>query len=206
MKYIKLFENFDSNDMLEDAKWILISHLGEIKEIDIRNVNANIVDPMMSDDLINRIRVFELLGSPNVKDLKGFEAHLEAETEGIFWNVNLDWYRNRVCVVGIGESIEEFCLEWLRERFENAERYFNEKQNQLFYLDRDKDGKSIHTGGETLLLYKLDGFDSKYCYINQQKIWSFLTVKLGLEDSKVRSILSKWLIEKFGITAEPKKW
>ena len=206
MKYIKLFENFDSNDMLEDAKWILISHLGEIKEIDIRGVDANIVDPMMSNELISRIRVFELLGSPNVKDLKACEAHLEAETEGIFWNVNLDWYRNRVCVVGIGESIEEFCLEWLRERFENAERYFNEKQNQLFYLDRDKDGKSIHTGGATLLLYKLDGFDSKYCYINQQKIWSFLTDKLGLEDSQVRSILSKWLIEKFDITAEPKKW
>ena len=82
MKYIKLFENFNSNDMLEEAKWILINHLGEIKEIDIRGVDANIVDPMMSDDLINRIRVFELLGSPNVKDLKACEAHLEAETEG----------------------------------------------------------------------------------------------------------------------------
>ena len=76
----------------------------------------------------------------------------------------------------------------------------------MFYLDKDKDGKPIHTGGQSLLLYKLDGFDSKYCYINQQKIWSFLTDKLGLEDSQVRSILSKWLIEKFDINAEPKKW
>lgn len=204
MKYIKLFENFNSNDMLEEAKWILINHLGEIKEIDIRSVDANIVDPMMSDDLINRIRVFELLGSPNVKDLKGCEAHLEAETEGIFWNVNLDWYRNRVCVVGIGESIEEFCLEWLRERFDNAERY--EKENQVFYLDKDKDGKSINTGGVSILYYYENDGQDKYCYINQQKIWSFLTDKLGLEDSQVRSILSKWLIEKFDITAEPKKW
>ena len=34
MKYIKLFENFN-NDTLEDAKWIVISHLGEVKEVEI---------------------------------------------------------------------------------------------------------------------------------------------------------------------------
>lgn len=206
MKYIKLFENFDSNDILEDAKWILISHLGEVEDIDIRLVKHSEVDPMMSDELLSKIKVFKLLGSPNVKDLKACEAHLEAETEGIFWNVNLDWNRNRVGVVGIGESVEEFCLEWLRERFENAEKYFNEKENQVFYLDKDKDGKPIHIGGQSLFSYKLDGYDSKYCYINQQKIWSFLTDKLGLEDSQVRSILSKWLVERFDIKAEPKKW
>lgn len=216
MKYIKLFENFDSNEdylMLKDVEQILITHLGEIKEVDLKNIDDDDVNPHMSDELISKVKVYKLLDSPNVRDLKSFEAHLEqhleenleADSNGIFWNVNLDWYTGKICVIGIGESIDDFCLEWLRERFEGAEKYVN-NENQVFYYDKDKNGVSNYEGGISILYYYENDAQDKYCYINQGKIWRFLRETLGLEDYQIRGILSKWLIEKFGLDLEPKKW
>ena len=215
MKYIKLFENFDSNEdylMLKDVEQILITHLGNIKEVDLKNIedDDDDVNPHMSDELISKVRVYKLLDSPNVRDnLKPFEAHLEEYLEEvsnrIFCNVNLDWYTGKICVIGIGKSVEDFCLDWLKERFEGAEKYVNE-ENQVFYYDKDKNGVSNYDGGISILYYYENDGQDKYCYINQGKIWRFLRGTLGLEDYQIRSILSKWLIEKFGLDLEPKKW
>jgi hypothetical protein len=198
MKYIKLFENFDYEDMLEEAKYILISHLGEVEEVDLKNVRVPNVNPHMSDELISKVRVYKLLDSPNVKDLKSCEAHLKEDTEGLFWNINLDWYNGKVAVIGIGKSVEDFCLDWLRERFENANKYTN--KGQTFYLDKNNDG------GVSILHYYENDVQDKSCYISYNKIWGFLKDTLALEDSQIRSILSKWLLEKFGLNLEPKKW
>lgn len=206
MKYIKLFENFDSNEdflMLEDAKHIIITHLGEIKEVDLRNIDDDDVNPHMSDELISKVRVYKLLDSPNVRNLESCEEHLEEDIKGLFWNINLDWYTGKICVVGVGESVEEFCLEWLRERFKNTEKYTN-NENKTFYLDKDENG--ANEGGVSILYYYENDGQDKYCYINQGKIWRFLRETLGLEDYQIRSILSKWLIEKFELDLEPKKW
>ena len=196
MKYIKLFENFDSDDMLEDAKQILMAHLGELKEVDLKNLGD--YNPHMSDELISKVRVYKLLDSPNVKDLKSCEAQLKEDTEGLFCNINLDWYNGKVAVIGIGKSVEDFCLDWLRERFENANKYTN--KGQTFYLDKNNDG------GVSILHYYEDDVQDKSCYISYNKIWGFLKDTLALEDSQIRSILSKWLLEKFGLDLEPKKW
>lgn len=198
MKYIKLFENFDYEDMLEEAKYILIAHLGEVEEVDLKNVIVPNVNPHMSDELISKVRVYKLLDSPNVKDLKSCEAHLKEDTEGLFCNINLDWYNGKVAVIGIGKSVEDFCLDWLRERFENANKYTN--KGQTFYLDKNNDG------GVSILHYYEDDVQDKSCYISYNKIWGFLKDTLALEDSQIRSILSKWLLEKFGLDLEPKKW
>ena len=191
MKYIKLFENFDYEDMLEEAKYILIAHLGEVEEVDLKNVIVPNVNPHMSDELISKVRVYKLLDSPNVKDLKSCEAHLKEDTEGLFCNINLDWYNGKVAVIGIGKSVEDFCLDWLRERFENANKYTN--KGQTFYLDKNNDG------GVSILHYYEDDVQDKSCYISYNKIWGFLKDTLALEDSK-------WLLEKFGLDLEPKKW
>ena len=96
------------------------------------------------------------------------------------------------------KSVEDFCLDWLRERFENANKYTN--KGQTFYLDKNNDG------GVSILHYYEDDVQDKSCYISYNKIWGFLKDTLALEDSQIRSILSKWLLEKFGLNLEPKKW
>ena len=105
MKYLKKYSVFESyGDDLEDAKDILRLHLGEFEEV---NFIGGDLQVEMSDSLKDRIRVYKLLESPNVRDLIAFEEHFNEEAiEGVFYNVNLDWYTGQVAIIGIGESIE----------------------------------------------------------------------------------------------------
>ena len=189
MKWIKLFESFQS-DALEDAKDILRLHLGEIEETDILGGDLQV---SMSDDLKDRIRVFRLLESPNVRDLQACEAHLEEETEGVFWNVNLNWYNGRIAVVGIGDSIESFLAEWLRERFSGLIKYLQD--DQVFW--REANGSAVFYYYENV---------AKTAYFSYQKIWGFFRNILCLEDSQIREILHDWILQEYGLDLEPKSW
>lgn len=196
MKWIKLFEEFDS-DMLEDAKHIMISHLGELEEIGFIGGDLQVE---MSDSLRERIRVYRLLESPNVRDLKACEEHLNDETEGVFWNVNLDWYRGKIAVVGIGRSIEEFLGEWLLERFSGLKKQVREltgDRNQVFYYDKN--------GSGVFYYYEEDSQD-KSVHVSFQKIWGFFQTVLGLEDSQIKQIVKDWLWDGFGLDLKPKMW
>lgn len=196
MKWIKLFEEFDS-DMLEDAKHIMISHLGELEEIDFIGGDLQVE---MSDRLRERIRVYRLLESPNVRNLKACEEHLNDETEGVFWNVNLDWYRGKIAVLGIGRSIEEFLGEWLLERFSGLKKQVREltgDRNQVFYYDKN--------GSGVFYYYEEDSQD-KSVNVSFQKIWGFFQTMLGLEDSQIKKIVKDWLWDGFGLDLEPKMW
>lgn len=195
-----MFEDF-SSDALEDAKYILISHLGELSEVDFIGGDLQVE---MSESLKERIRVYTLQGSPNVRDLRACEEHLREETEGVFWNVNLDWYSagGKVAIIGIGGSVEEFLGEWLRERFSGMKRHVRDlekvgERNQIFYLDKN--------GSGVLYYYENDRQD-KSVYVSFQKIWGFFQTILCLEDSQIRKILHSWILEEFGLDLEPKMW
>jgi len=197
MKYIKPYSIFESAEYdLEDAKHILISHLGELEEVDFIGGDLQV---QMSDRLRERIRVYRLLESPNVRNLKACEDHLEAETEGIFWNVNLDWYSGKVAVIGIGESIESFLGEWLRERFPKLEKYVrgDGDYDQVFYMEEN--------GSAVFYCYE-DDPQERSVHVSFQKIWGFFSTVLCLEDRKIRGIVHDWLLSEFGLYLEPKRW
>ena len=199
MKWIKLFENFD-NDALEDAKHIIISHLGEIEEDDFAGGEFPIAMP---DRLKDRIRVYRLLESPNVRDLSGCEEHLEQETEGVFWNVNLDWYSGKIAVIGLGDSLESFLVEWLKERFCEAQKKVECGQEYIMYtvpkiFYREKNGSAV--------FYYCEGDEDKIAYVAYDKIWGFFKSTLGLEDRQIRNILRNWLLQEYNLDLEPKKW
>jgi len=223
MKWIKLFENFES-DRLDDAKDILRLHLGELEEVDFTGGDLQVE---MSDSLKNRIRVYRLLESPNVRDLKACERHLEDETKGVFWNVNIDWYAGKVAVVGIGRSIEEFLGEWLIERFAGLIRHENNlsvkpsavaksvnpsaisrTHSQVFYLDKNRTGVFYHYLTNDKKNIDNPAFAGVYstAHISFHKIWGFFQTVLGLEDSQIKQIVKDWLWDGFGLDLEPKKW
>jgi hypothetical protein len=199
MKWIKLFENFE-NDKLDDAKDILRLHLGELEEIDFIGGDLQVE---MSDSLKNRIRVYKLLESPNVRDLTAFEEHFnEEEIEGVFYNINLDWYSGQVAIIGIGESIESFLGEWLRERFSNLKKEVRDlpphgERKQIFYR--------VESGMAVFYYYENDGQD-KYVYISFQSIWGFFRTVLCLEERQIRTIVHDWILEEFDLDLEPKMW
>jgi len=197
MKWIKLFEDFNG-DQLEDAKDILRLHLGELEEI---NFIGGDLQVEMSESLKDRIRVYKLLESPNVRDLTACEAHLDEEIEGVFYNVNLDWYNGQVAIIGIGESIESFLGEWLRERFSNLTKYArpfgpNDEGKQIFYRE---------SGFGVFYYYENDGQD-KYAYISFQSIWGFFRTVLCLEERQIRTIVHDWILKEFNLDLEPKMW
>ena len=198
MKWIKLFENFE-NDKLDDTKDILRLHLGELEEV---NFIGGDLQVEMSESLKGRIRVYKLLESPNVKDLTACETHLDEEIEGVFYNVNLDWYSGKVAIIGIGESIEEFLGEWLRERFFGLKKFVRDLKNvgersQIFYSEKNGTGVFYY--------YENDGQD-KSVHVSFQKIWGFFREILKLEDSQIRTIVHEWLLKEFNLDLEPKMW
>ena len=198
MKWIKLFEDFNG-DVLEDAKDILRLHLGELEEI---NFIGGDLQVEMSDSLKDRIRVYRLLESPNVRDLRACEEHLEQETEGVSWNVNLDWYTGKVAILCEGKSVESFMLEWLRERFSNLRKEVRDLENvgersPVFY--REENGSGV------FYYYENDGQD-KHAYISFQSIWGFFRTVLSLEERQIRTIVHEWLLKDYGLDLEPKMW
>jgi len=201
MKYLKGYKLFESveSDRLEDAKDILRLHLGEFEEVDFIGGDLQVE---MSDSLKDRIRVYKLLESPNVRDLTAFEEHFnEEEIEGVFYNVNLDWYTGQVAIIGIGESIESFLGEWLRERFSNLTKYTrpfgpNDEGKQIFYRE---------SGFGVFYYYENDGQD-KYAYISFQSIWGFFRTVLCLQERQIRTIVHDWILEDFDLDLEPKMW
>ena len=198
MKWIKLFENFE-NDKLDDVKDILRLHLGELEEVDFISGDLRVE---MSDSLKNQIRVYKLLDSPKVKDLTAFEEHFnEEEIEGVFYNINLDWYSGQVAIIGIGESIEEFLGEWLRERFSNLKKVDSLAppvgRIQSFY--REENGSGV------FYYYENDGQD-KYVYVSFHSIWGFFRTVLCLEERQIRKIVHDWILEEFDLDLEPKMW
>ena len=199
MKWIKLFEDFNG-DRLEDAKDILRLHLGELEEIDFIGGDLQV---RMSDSLKERIRVYKLLESPNVRDLTAFEEHFnEEEIEGVFYNVNLNWYTGKVAIIGIGESIESFMLEWLRERFSNLRKEVRDlenvgERNQVFY--REENGSGV-------FYYHEDDAQDKSVHVSFQSIWGFFRTVLCLEERQIRTIVHDWILKEFNLDLEPKMW
>ena len=198
MKYLKGYKLFESveSDRLEDAKDILRLHLGELEEVDFIGGDLQVE---MSDSLKDRIRVYKLLESPNVRDLIAFEEHFEEEEiEGVFYNVNLDWYNGKVAIIGIGESIEEFLGEWLRERFSSLKKVDSpDGRSQSFY--REENGPGV------FYYYENDGQD-KHSYISFHSIWGFFRTVLCLEERHIRKIVHDWILEEFDLDLEPKMW
>ena len=204
MKYIKMFEDFGS-DMMDEARYILVSHLGEVEEIDFIGGDFGFNHQVeMSDRLRQRIRVFRLLESPNVRDLVDFEEHMREETEGIFWNVNLDWHSGKVAILCEGDSIESLLGEWLKERFSDLTLDRNFLTNVVY---REKNGSAV-------FFYKKNnvsnmqwpGTIEKIAYVSYDSIWGFFRTILCLEESQIRKILHDWLLQSFGLDLEPKKW
>lgn len=190
---IKIFEDSQSY-VLEDTRDIIRLHLGEIEEIDIIGGALNIV---MSDSLKSRIKVYKLTESPNVRDLKFCEQHLNEDIEGVFWNINLEF---RIAVIVEGETIESFLGKWIRERYPNPKKHIRrvlDSKHQVFYMDEN---------GSAIFFYYDGDKQDKSVHISFNKIWGFFEVILGLEESQIRKITKDWILSKFGLDLEPKRW
>ena len=69
MKYLKTYKIFENSDVhLEDAKWIIISHLGDVQEVKTENI-------FFDGELIS----FEIDNYIDDKKIKSCESHLNSD-------------------------------------------------------------------------------------------------------------------------------
>ena len=180
MKYIKLFEDFNEELDIYDAKQIVISHLGEVKEVDIDDNKWN----------AKEILILELLEEPTNKQIEDCKKHLfpEYEEKGFFLHriFEHDWAAMEYkFVVGIGRSIEDYCISWLNSNYSDMESVKSESfPGTVLYRYKEKDN---------VLLY--DETNSKV-YVNTN-IWGFFEHYFDLDEEEIKEILDTWVKETY---------
>ena len=174
MKYIKLFENFNEDVYIEDAKWIVITHLGENKEVNI--------DPEWNAKNIIRL---ELDVKPTEDNIDACRAHLEEE--GFFLRMR-NWLERDECVVGVGRSVDKYCIKYLKDNFSNME-VVNSEYDEGAILYR-------YEPGDNIVYYE----EGSATYIKQE-IWQFFELFIGLNRDEINRIIKEWLREEYNINA-----
>ena len=178
MKYIKLFEHFNEETHIEDAKWIVISHLGEVEEVDI--------DPKYK---VNNLLKLNRLEKRHFSELKKCEEHLKSE--GFFLYLPPNRVPDDLIIVGVGESIKEWSINWLNTNFGNLEAI--QKNDKIYYID----GKR-----KPLFYYYKKDQESKngYYYISYYEIWSFFQSDFGLVYTEIQDLMTTWLRETYKLS------
>jgi hypothetical protein len=171
MKYIKLFENFNEDLNIEDAKWIIISHLGEVKEIEI--------DPKWN---AKELIMFKLNKRSTEEQIESCREHLKEE--GFFL-----YTKKKKCVVGIGNSVKEYCINWLNDNYSNMEVVASKDYPGCFLYRFEPN--------DNILFYrnKFNDFLVRY-----DKIWLFFIEYFGLEEQEIKEITKEWISETYNLT------
>ena len=184
MKYIKLFEDFNEELDLYYAKLIVISHLGEFREVEIDDNKWN----------AKEILTLELLEEPTDKQIEDCEKHLfpEYEEKGFFLHQIFDQlypYENKF-VVGIGSSIEDYCISWLNSNYSDMKSVDSKSFPGTVLYSPSKKGDAEK---DNVLLY--DETNRKV-YVNTN-IWAFFEHYFGLDEYEIEEILDKWVKETY---------
>jgi hypothetical protein len=175
MKYLKLFENFNEPD-IQDAKWIVISHLGELENVEI--------DPKWN---AKNLLSFELNEEPTKEQIEKCREHLN--DEGFFLDdpgfINTN---NDICIVGTGNSLKEYCINWLNDNFSDMDVVQSkDKPGYILYRYVDKNN---------ILVYDKK---NEYVYINYNKIWSFFENYFSMESEEIQELTQEWLSEAYNL-------
>lgn len=174
MKHIKLFENFNDETHIEDAKWIVISHLGEVEEVEI--------DPKYK---VNNLLKLNRLEKRHFSELEKCKEHLKEE--GFF--LHLPPVPGDFIIIGVGNSLEEWSINWLKTNLGNLKLI--EKDDKIYYVDLES--KPL------FMYYKDEESKSTYYYISYDRIWSFFKSYLGIGYEEIEDLLKVWLEEAYNL-------
>ena len=175
MKYLKLFENFNEPD-IEDAKWIIIRYLGEVENIEI--------DPKYNT---KNLSIFEISEELSEEQINRCKEHLKEEGFFLSEPGMIDQDDDKF-IVGIGNSVKEYCINWLNDNFSNMEAV-NSKNfpGTVLYRYEPKDNVLLH-----------DKTNNKV-YVNYRKIWAFLERYFDLDDQEIQELTEEWLKDTYNL-------
>lgn len=171
MKYLKLYENFN-NDDLEEILWILREIDNDVKLL-VNELDGNLliykVDRGFSSKKLN-----EPLERLNVLDYRMLN-YTAVENEMVI--INTDYFK------GIW-SKNDIALKWLNAKFTNIKQIT--KENRIYLVD---------SNDNPLIYYFEEEKDMEIieCYVNPDLIWNFID-RIGLHDyDMIQEVLNKFI-------------
>lgn len=201
MKYIKLFENFNEELDIYDAKYIVISHLGEIMHDEDNHKCDNEKD----------ILIFSVIGEPTEDQIQSCAEHLKEEGFFLFvtgkgWDASDD---ETSILVGVGNSFDEWINNWLNRNFGNLKRI--ECGNEAFYTEDHSLKEIDNVNIPKSVIFFTDiredrtGTNQQYGWtkINWNKLWRFLDHSLFLSRDQIKEILKNWIEKTYGLKDIP---
>ena len=185
MKHNKLFENFNQETDMYDALHIVISHLGEVEEVEI--------DPKWN--VKNLLKLNRLDGIKEGNNIKVEKCRKHLEEEGFFLYEPPNRVPGDFILVGIGNSIKEYCINWLNENFSGMDVVPSKLHtNYMLYRYEPK---------SNILFYNKE---KETVYIHRALIWSFFENILCIDYNTIGEITMEWLSETYnlkGVDTEP---
>ena len=179
MKHIKLFENFNQDD-LEEIKWIMIeldeySHLNQI-ELDgnllIYNIDSEDIDG-------SNLRT----AGKRLIDLGYYYITTPILHQWIDINLmiiyNIDYFED--------SSKEGIAFKWLTDKFSDLTK--STDMNKTYYKNENGDNIFMFFNNER----KPD------CFINNELVYLFLELRICLDTFKITSVIKKWLKESYNL-------
>ena len=190
MKYIKLFENFNQDD-LEDIKWILV------------NLDDN--PKLIHNELDGNLFVYSIPGDYSkktddyVSEFNTAKLRLEDEGYKLLTEINDAYISDKVLIVKTEYfnrySLDEIALKYL-EQFKGLKQ---DDKTFSWPIYKDKDGKVIlmvHEGIDAAMI-------SKDVWYLLDLIFPATEVDLVQSlgtNRRVEKILKEWIIENYGFT------
>jgi len=171
-----LFENFDDR---EDPRFIIISHLGEVDEVETDNKN---------------IRLFNLrsLQKPRTDTKQSYEdkikscySHLKAEK---YFMYIFDTF----CIV-INSDLNIINSKFDIRDNEAKVLYVDDEEEVIFYHYKEIDTFHSHMLRTTR------------CYFNYDLIWSFFQNEMNMGDYKIGEMMAFWIKDFYDIDLRPVK-
>ena len=189
MKYIKLFENFNQDD-LEDIKWILVD-LDDNPKLIHNELDGNLFVYSIPGDYSKKTDDY-------VSEFNTAKLRLEDEGYKLLTEINDAYISDKVLIIKTEYfnrySLDEIALKYL-EQFKGL------KQDEAFSwpIYKDKDGKVIlmvHEGIDAAMI-------SKDVWYLLDLIFPATEVDLVQSlgtNRRVEKILKEWIIENYGFT------
>ena len=181
MKHIKLFEDFNEEPDIHDLNFYalqtVITHLGEVEKVDI--------DPKWNTNNLIKLNRLEKRDYTNVEQC---EEHLNAQ--GFFLHIPPNRVPGDFIIVGVGESIKEWSINWLNLNFGNLTI---EKDDKVYYVDNES---------KCFFYYYKKHQESKkgYYNINYYRIWSLFESNFGLAHKTIEYLMTIWLRDTYNLS------
>jgi hypothetical protein len=197
MKYLKLFENFNNEDVLYDIEHILVTlNPSDTDSAKPKLLRSELNNNLLSYQLDQNYSKEDLITAISRLDELGYRILYEDEIVDVQDEKKLDYLLRGVEIITLvksdyfeDKSIKEICIEWLNDNFSNMNTVPSRTTGRILYRNNE----------ENIILY-----DKKIykVYTGYSKIWSFFDDFFLLENKEIENIIIMYFYEKYKIRVD----